>query len=610
MKRSKFVAVLLSICLLVGMLPMLANAETACIGGSIFSVSEVYFGNDGEPVKWLMLNSGVMITADVVDTIAYNAGGLSNVWADSDAKAWCDAYESTFTDAELSVLQAVSDNPGNGSYYGTTWDAASLSEAKVYFLSAQEVNKYFGDHGSKNMAAGDGWWLRSPYTGAGHAISAGAVSDVGFVGKVHVAKTMGARPAVKLDPSTIVMYSAAANGKNDTFGAVANNESGEWKMTMNNGAYNDFAVSDISVDGTTVTVAFSGAATGEKESVSAVLKNQNGRIVAYGPISTGVAAGTATFEIPDGITGENMVIGVFNEQRNGDYATDFSSAITESDPVTIQESLGNVESWGLNLNDNISVSFKMNIATPDANAAVRVTVKNSVTNIPVSEVKANGNIITVNLAAAQMTDTISLQIVDSQANYSAKYDYTIREYADYLLANSDDENEKNLVKAMLNYGGQAQSYFDYNTGNIASDDIILENQAEPENTGKKATVSGSLDGIAYYGNSLIAESKTTVRYYFSVSGDINDYSFTCNDKPYTVQKKGDYYIVTVDGLCPDDLAEDVTLVVSNGSNSMSVSYSPMVYMERMFHKDSTAADLKTFIKALYNYHLAALAYTA
>ena len=77
-----------------------------------------------------------------------------------------------------------------------------------------------------------------------------------------------------------------------------------------------------------------------------------------------------------------------------------------------------------------------------------------------------------------------------------------------------------------------------------------------------------------------------------------------NGEPCVAVKNGDYYMVEIDGINPQDLDEQVIVIVTDAQgNSLTVNYGPMNYIVRMNAKGSDS--LKALLKAMYNYHLAA-----
>ena len=162
-----------------------------------------------------------------------------------------------------------------------------------------------------------------------------------------------------------------------------------------------------------------------------------------------------------------------------------------------------------------------------------------------------------------------------------------------------------LVRQMLHYGAAAQIYFDYCPDQLANEGLIGENQKEiPELAEQEMTIEGTLEGVRFYGASLLFWHKVAVRYYFAASGDLTGYTFTANGETYEPVAKDGLYYVELPGVNPQDWDAQQVLTVSNGNgNTLTVGYSPMNYIVRMHEKDS----LSTFLKAMYNYHLAAKA---
>ncbi len=82
------------------------------------------------------------------------------------------------------------------------------------------------------------------------------------------------------------------------------------------------------------------------------------------------------------------------------------------------------------------------------------------------------------LAAKQMTDVVyarAYTVVDGKAYYSDVAKYSILQYAYSKLGKtgtaSDDENLKAMLSSMLEYGANAQTYFEYSTDRLATYDF-------------------------------------------------------------------------------------------------------------------------------------------
>ncbi len=252
-----------------------------------------------------------------------------------------------------------------------------------------------------------------------------------------------------------------------------------------------------------------------------------------------------------------------------------------------------VTGWNLTLQHNISVGFHADLDNTDT---VRVTVNGQ--DIPHS---LTDGVISVNVAAAQMNDPIQIYVNGSALEKT----YTVLEYAQTILSGDYSQETKDLISNMLLYGGAAQTYFGYNSDNLVSNGISAQLPV-PQGTSTH-TIQGSVSGIRFYGASLMHQDKIAVRFYFT--GSIEGLTFTANSSTLTPQEKDGRYYVEIGGINPQDLDKAVTVTVSNGSNSLAVSYSPMDYILLATQRASTSENLKNLVQSLYGYHLAAKAYT-
>ena len=158
------------------------------------------------------------------------------------------------------------------------------------------------------------------------------------------ATTWASAPAFNLNLQSVIFKSAAVGGKpiaegDQNFSAISTYSGNEWKLTLSDvgtaeapGAHAGFALGKVSKSGGIFTVAYSGAAVGENEYVSAVIVNASGEVTAYGRIARAVASGTVTINT-SGFMSETDKLYVFNEQCNGDYKTDYASALIEVVPT-------------------------------------------------------------------------------------------------------------------------------------------------------------------------------------------------------------------------------------------------------------------------------------
>ena len=249
-----------------------------------------------------------------------------------------------------------------------------------------------------------------------------------------------------------------------------------------------------------------------------------------------------------------------------------------------------VTGWNVVLGNEIGMNFVMDLEEGD-----QVTCFLGEQEIA-STLSANEDgtyNLRVAVAAAQMTEELTIKVNGEALSRT----YSVRAYADHILTGDYDDATKALVREMLNYGAASQTYFGYNTEKLANAGVTVTVAAVPAEGGD-VTVTGSADGISFYGASLVHQKKIAVRFYFtaeSVEGvDFGGYT--------PVAKDGKYYIEIGD-INPQDLDKDITVTVND---SLNITYSPLDYIIRMYAKGGDTAAL---VQALYGYYLAAAAYT-
>lgn len=261
---------------------------------------------------------------------------------------------------------------------------------------------------------------------------------------------------------------------------------------------------------------------------------------------------------------------------------------TETDALT------DVEGWSLTLSDNILANFKIELdASVVETAQIKITVADKEYTYAAKEYYADGYcVVSAAVAAAQMTDSITVQIVNGDDVANSDKTYTIKGYAEEILGGEYDANIKALVTAMLHYGAAAQTYFSYNVENMANAVEGLAAAADPDLTQVNVadlSVNGSAEGIRFYGASLVFQNKIAVRFYFAgEAGEIEG-----------AVQAGNLFYIEKANINPQDLDEAVTVTIGE----LSVSYSPMNYIVRMAAKGN--ANLTALVKALYNYNAAA-----
>ena len=267
-------------------------------------------------------------------------------------------------------------------------------------------------------------------------------------------------------------------------------------------------------------------------------------------------------------------------------------------------SLTKVESWGLTLGSDVAVNFQINVSDTIRNTAqIHITVADRTTTYAVSELtKQDGSyILSVKVFAPQMTEEIAVQITNGEDKSELKT-YSVQAYAKAILEGNYPEATKQLVAQMLHYGAAAQTYFGYHTEDLANAGLTAPQHSQPV-TDHVLTATAPVEGIAYYGASLVFHERIAVRIYFTVSGNIADYTFAINGQPVSAVAKGDLYYVEYSNVNPHQL-DQVLQVTVNGS--YIINYCPMNYIVNFYQSGSD--NMRALMQALYDYHLAAKEY--
>lgn len=226
------------------------------------------------------------------------------------------------------------------------------------------------------------------------------------------------------------------------------------------------------------------------------------------------------------------------------------------------------------------------------------------------------------IAAAQMTKKVSIQMVYGDGTLGTEYKYSVRDYAVKRLNNPNaPESVKELLRAMLNYGAYAQILFEYNDGDLANVDIeglpSMDN-ITVDSISQSNVHTGAATGIAIDGYSALLESETTFKFSFALEtgASIEDYTFTyVNDEGKTVELEPKLdvdgcYCVYIEDIPAAYLDKMYTITVTNDNDNTSYSLesSVLCYAKSVLKNTKNTEAKINLAKALYLYSLAANTY--
>ena len=361
--KKRILSILLCLCMAACMLPTVAFAAdkgkaiqlgTNALNKNVNTATAptVYFGQNHEknPGAWRVIGyDGSGVTSAQGDMTLLAAGnmssglhfadlGASNEYAPSNLKTEIDALAAKLTTEENTAVKKRTLASGHYNEENTDCVAGAPVDNAVFWpLSSKEaiaVNEDLRVVDPENPTwATSYWWLRSPGYSNHDAATVSGDGSVVYYGNA-INSWWCVRPAFNLNLNSVLFTSAAVGGKPDGgLTPISEHIGNEWKLTLLDNSRN-FAVTEKTVSGDTITFSYSNAQTGTNEYISVVIKD-NGEITHYGRIlhlggTTGGASGTASLTLPAGITLDNDTkLYVFNEQYNGDKKTDYASDFTD-----------------------------------------------------------------------------------------------------------------------------------------------------------------------------------------------------------------------------------------------------------------------------------------
>ena len=291
------------------------------------------------------------------------------------------------------------------------------------------------------------------------------------------------------------------------------------------------------------------------------------------------------------------------------------------------DTVAKIDTAKISLNDKIAVKFMVTLDdSVTDNDYMKVTVSGKETTIKVKDttvVQSNLNgkekhVFVCKVNAKEMTKPIQAQMVVNGVEGS-KVTYSVKKYADVMLklASGTYEAEKTMIRAMLNYGGYAQTYFK-DTSELANAQLYTSAtdpvlNLEAINLESYAPTGTNVEKLTA---TLLLESETELRFYFTPENGktLADYSFELAgaNKSLVTGTKDDLCYVAITGICADELQDMYTVTIrSKDTNDIfaSVKYGVLSYVRTVLNDSTAETDWKNLVKALYLYNQAALDYS-
>ena len=298
---------------------------------------------------------------------------------------------------------------------------------------------------------------------------------------------------------------------------------------------------------------------------------------------------------------------IWNETNTTDTVAKISSAkISLGDKIAVK--------FMVTLNDSVSKDDYMRVTVNDKTTEIKV--KNA--TVSVSNLTGEEKYVFVcEVNAKEMTKPIQAQmVVDDVAGSTVTY--SVKKYADAILnlASGTYESEKTLLRAMLNFGGYAQTYFE-DESDLANDELYETSEDPVLNleTIDLEAYSPSGTNTEKLTATLLLESETELRFYFTpeVGKTFDDYSFEVSgtEKSLVTGTKDEKSYVAISEIAANELQDMYTVTIrSNDTGEVfaTVTYGAMSYVKSVLN-NSSDDNLKNLVKALYLYNQAAVDYS-
>lgn len=233
-----------------------------------------------------------------------------------------------------------------------------------------------------------------------------------------------------------------------------------------------------------------------------------------------------------------------------------------------------------------------------------------------------------NIPAKEIGDDVCVTVLADKdgMTYSSELDtYSVKTYAmNQLAKSSSTEALKTVLVDLLNYGAEAQTYFNYRTANLANADLTAEQQALGTQTlGELTTVNDTVEtpnATAHFiGKSVVLGSEILIKYYMKLDegqslnnvrveftyttakGLQKTVSFAANEFDYDSAKN--LHVIRLGGIAAKDTGRPVTAKIYDGDTLISdvLTYSIESYAYNQLGKTELSAAARAIITAMMIY---------
>jgi len=292
---------------------------------------------------------------------------------------------------------------------------------------------------------------------------------------------------------------------------------------------------------------------------------------------------------------------------------------------------GELKGLSLSLSDDIGLNFVMQLSdsllidkdniyveftTDGSKKSTRVYLKDA------DKVNYNGTdcySFKYRVNAAEMTKKVNA-VLHCNDWTGQTYSYSVYDYASKILAEPESSEYKSsapLIKAMLNYGGYVQTYFNEKTDALANkglynktNDPVLTTNTTVSKDYNYAVFNNNI-GVSFIGGSLVLNSGTDLKLYYSINDQnmANNINVSVNGQNVAPEYDGNIMCVRVPDISISSLGDTYNVKISVNGKELNQKYSAMTYMYKALNSQNSNTKLNNVVKALYLYNEAAKQYS-
>jgi hypothetical protein len=345
------------------------------------------------------------------------------------------------------------------------------------------------------------------------------------------------------------------------------------------------------------------------------------------PFEVEVVANETVAEPETPVNGDKVFLGWFEEDAEEafNFETPITAAITltgkwEDAPVVIEPIT--IKGVSLTLNGSIGMNLYLDNVSEEMleNGVVKLNYKGAeVVNATLSECEffkldeAKGwYCFTYPVLPKEIFDEMTVQFLYNDevvmlkggANEFESYTYSVDTWIELTIARGT-ETDKNLAKALKQYGECAAYYLNYTTeapSPVFADTTNVETLSVYKTVGGGKLPSGYSVGI-----SLTLESETSINLYIFGAKADGLLTFTVDGEEVEAEYNDAVgrYEVRVNDITAKNLGTAHTFVIKSESTEMTIGYSALTWAYQVIKSNSNEAEVNT-AKALYEYFVAAV----